>query len=209
MRKETPWGVWDHASLAAAVELVEGLPVPWWIAGGYAIDAFAGAGRRQHDDIDISVLACDQLAAQQHLRGWELHCADPPGTLRPWWPGERLAPQIHDIWARRDAGDPWRFQLMLNPGGRDEFVYRRDERIRLPFDRATCVKDGVRYLAPEVQLLFKARDPRPKDEQDFRDCLPLMSSAQRDWLLAALEAVHAGTEWCARLRSSTPDAADD
>ncbi len=82
MRKETPWGVWDHISLDEMVSILAGLNVPWWIAGGYAIDAFAGSGRREHDDIDVSLFASDQLAVQAHFSAWELQCADPPGTLR-------------------------------------------------------------------------------------------------------------------------------
>ena len=199
MRKETPWGTWDHMPLEEAMELFRGLSVPWWIAGGYAIDAFAGSGRRGHEDIDISVFAADQLAVQEHLARWELHCADPPGTLRPWQGGEQLAPRIHDIWARRDADDAWRFQLMLNPGGPDQFIYRRDERLRLPLEQATLLLGGVRYLTPEVQLLFKAGSLRPKDEKDFDDCLPLLSAGQVRWLREALRLTNPEAPWLSKL----------
>lgn len=199
MRKETPWGWWDHLSLADTAGLFRGVKAPWWIAGGYAIDAFAGPGRREHDDIDISVFAVDQPTIQHHLSAWELQCADPPGKLRVWLPGEVLAPHIHDIWARRHATDAWRFQVMLNPGSRDEFVFRRDERTRMPLDRATFVQDGIRYLVPELQLLFKAAHRRPKDEQDFSDCLPLLSAEQRTWLRSALGVQQPGHAWLAAL----------
>lgn len=192
---ETPWGTWDHLSVESVAALFAGFPGPWWVAGGYAIDALAGARRREHDDVDIGVFAADQLAVQAHLAGWELHAADPPGTLRPWLDGETLPPPVHDIWARRDAGDSWRFQLMLNPGGPGEFVCRRDERIRVPLGDAIWWRDGVPYLAPEVQLFFKAKAPRAKDEQDFADCLPLLSAAQRGFLSWALELVHPGHPW--------------
>ena len=199
MRKETPWGVWDHLSLSELVGILDGLPVPWWVAGGYAIDAFAGSGRREHDDIDVSLFHADQRAVQDHLAGWELHAADPPGTLRPWLPGEVLPPEIHDIWIRRDAEDAWRFQLMLNNGGPDELVFRRDERIHAPLAEATFVKDGVRYLSPEWQLLFKSRGLREEDQQDFEDCLPLLSAGQNAWLREALELATAGHVWLAAL----------
>jgi hypothetical protein len=199
LRKETPWGVWDHIPLGELVGLLEGLTAPWWIAGGYAIDAFAGSGRREHDDIDFSAFHRDQLAVQEHLTAWELQCADPPGTLRQWMRGETLAPQIHDIWARRDAEDAWRFQLMLNPGGPEGLVFRRDARISAPLEEATFVKDGVRYLSPEWQLLFKSRGLRAKDEKDFEDCLPLMSWEQRTWLRAQLKLTSPGHDWLTRL----------
>jgi hypothetical protein len=42
----------------------------------------------------------DQLQVQRALHGWEWQAADPPGTLRPWRPGEYLRAGIHDIWCR-------------------------------------------------------------------------------------------------------------
>lgn len=203
MRKATPWGVWDHIPLDELVRILDGLTVPWWIDGGFAIDAFAGSGRRDHDDIDVSLFHADHLVVQAHLAGWELHAADPPGTLRLWQTGEVLPPQVHDIWARRDSGDAWRFQLMLNAGGPDELVFRRDHRVHAPLERATWMHEGVRYLAPEWQLLFKSGTPRPKDEQDFADCLPLMTPHQKTWLTNALESQQPPHPWLARLHHPT------
>jgi hypothetical protein len=197
MPKTTPWGEWDHLPLTELLSTFEGLAVPWWIAGGFAIDAFAGSGRREHDDIDVSVFASDQLAVRRHLAEWEPRYGE--GLLNPWRLDEPLPPSVHDIWVRRDANDAWRFQVMLNPGGLDELVYRRDRRIRLPLDRATHVVDGVRYLAPEVQLLFKSRGPREKDERDLSDCLPLMTAAQRQWLADALALAEPTSPWRAHL----------
>jgi hypothetical protein len=199
MRKETPWGTWDHLSLEETLALFRGLAVPWWVAGGYAIDAFAGGRRREHDDIDISLFASDQLAARDHLEGWELHAADPPGALRPWSETGELPRHVHDIWARGGPDDRWRFQLMLNPGGPSALVYRRDARVTQPIEEATFLREGVRYLSPEWQLLFKSKTPRPKDERDFADCLPMLSAKQRTWLADALRLTDPANPWLARL----------
>lgn len=42
------------------------------------------------------------------------------------------------------------------------------------------------YLAPEVQLFYKARQLRPKDEEDFTAVLPLLARDGRDWLARAI-----------------------
>ena len=41
------------------------LSIPWWIAGGWAIDVYLGRQTREHADIDVSVLRADhrKLAA--------------------------------------------------------------------------------------------------------------------------------------------------
>jgi hypothetical protein len=41
---------------------------------------------------------------------------------------------------------------------------------------------GLPFLGPEVSLLLKSRQHRPKDEQDFRDVVGLLSDEQRRWL---------------------------
>lgn len=200
MRHETPWGTWDPLTPDEIAALMRGFGGWWCIAGGYAIDAFCGVpGRRDHGDVDVSLLARDQTAAQAHLSAWELHCADPPGTLRPWLPGETLAPAIHDIWGRRDPRDAWRFQLMLNPSDGGDWLYRRDPRLRRPIASLTWLRDGIPYLAPEVQLLFKARGGRDKDRQDFKDALPLLADAQRSWLRDALQLTEPASAWIAAL----------
>ncbi|WP_374208167.1 MULTISPECIES: hypothetical protein [Streptomyces] len=38
---------------------------------------------------------------------------------------------------------------------------------------------GIPYLAPEVQLFYKAKATRDKDETDFEAVLPLLEEGQR------------------------------
>lgn len=61
----------------------------------YAIDAFVGElDRRPHEDADVGFLSGDQHAVRAHLRGWEACCGNPPGSLRPWPPGEMLVEPV-------------------------------------------------------------------------------------------------------------------
>jgi len=46
---------------------------------------------------------------------------------------------------------------------------------------------GVRVVAPEIALLFKAKAPRFKDQRDFDRVLPHLDRAARSWLASALE----------------------
>ena len=200
---ETPWGVWDAFSPAEIVPIFEGLDVPWWIAGGYAIEAFGGRTFREHGDVDISVFREDQMTVRAHLQSWDVHAADPPGTLRPWPTGEELPLSVHDIWVREVEGGPWRFQLMINESLREAdqqiWISRRNPRIRRPLDETTWVASGIRYLAPEVQLHFKAKGARPKDELDFAAALPLLDAGQRSWLHETIALDQPDHPWLIRL----------
>lgn len=187
---------WEPAPLPEVVAAFAGFPGPWWIAGGYAIELAVGAPYREHGDIDVLLLRRDQLAAHATLPGWQLWAADPPGTLRPWPAGETLPPYVHDIWCREHADGPWRVQLMLDESEGTDWVSRRDPAVRRPIAQLGRTAGPVPYLAPEVQLYYKARARRPKDERDFAAVLPLLDPAARSWLATRLAPDH---PWRARL----------
>ncbi|MFD5071214.1 nucleotidyltransferase domain-containing protein [Streptomyces sp. NPDC058369] len=207
MRTETPWGVWDPPPLDGAVRLLAPLRAPWWISGGYAVELAVGRAYREHADIDVLLLRRDQSEAQRVLAGWEWWAADPPGTLRPWCPGEILPAGVHDIWCRPGPDEPWRLQFMLDDADGEDWVFRRDARVRLPLERLGRVSEGgIPYLATEVQLLYKSKSRRPKDEQDFEAALPVLDDRQRAWLAETITLVEgADHPWAARLRAALAD----
>lgn len=118
------------------------------------------------------------------LAGWEWWAADPPGTLRRWAPGETLPAEVHDIWCRRSAAEPWRVQLMLDEHtASGDWVSRRNRELRRPISTIGARSEtGVPYLVPEIQLFYKAKDPRPKDEADSTAISPLLSAAHRAFI---------------------------
>jgi hypothetical protein len=200
-RTVTPWGAWDPAAPAEVAALFRDGGAPWWIAGGYAIELAVGRPVREHDDIDVLVLRRDQLMVQRALAGWDWQAADPPGTLRPWRPGELLPAGVHDIWCRPGPGRPWRIQVMLDESAGARWVSRRDPRVARPVARVGCLTAaGIPYLAPEIQLFYKAGSARPKDEADFRAARPGLTPFRRKWLHDALVLAYGGHPWCARLR---------
>lgn len=50
--------------------------------------------------------------------------------------------------------------------------------------------DGLPYLAPELQLLYKSNDVRPKDDADAAIVIGLLDPERRGWLAAHLPAGH-------------------
>lgn len=206
-RTETPWGPWEPAPLSEVVALLRGPATPWWVAGGYAIELAVGRAYREHGDVDIALPRKDQSAVRRLLKDWDVHVAAVPGTLVPWQVDETLPERAHDIWVRERPDGPWRFQLMLDEAEGDEWIYRRDPRIRRPLAELTVEDDGFRRLAPEVQLLYKAKGVRPKDEADFEAALPVLTGGQRAWLKEALEIEYATHPWPERLRGCHPGSA--
>jgi hypothetical protein len=202
VRTETPWGVWDPLTVPAVAALFDAA-APWWIGGGYALELAAGRSWREHGDIDVLLLRRDQHIGHAMLPGWELWAAEPPGTLRRWPAGETLPPAVHDIWCRSGPADPWRIQLMIDESDGPDWVSRRDPRVRRPLDSLGAVSNGVPYLVPDVQLYYKAKSPRPKDETDFDLVLPLLTADQRRWLETAITLAYGPHPWSARLTSGS------
>ncbi|MDQ7806292.1 amino acid transporter [Amycolatopsis sp. A133] len=191
---------WDPAPLSEVAELFSHVRVPWWIAGGYAIELAVGRAFREHADVDVLLLRRDQLAVQEALPSWEWWAADPPGTLRPWARGELLGDGVDDVWCRPSAAAPWRIQVMLDGADGAEWVSRRHPAVRREIVLLDGVSaEGVPYLAPEVQLFAKAHGTRPKDEQDFAAALPVLDAAQRRWLAEALRTAYGAHPWLGRL----------
>jgi hypothetical protein len=194
-------GRWDPLTPQELSAVLAVLDTPWWLAGGWAIDLHVGRQSRLHEDIDVLVLRPHHVQVRAALADWDLHAADPPGTLRPWPVGEVLPGAVHDVWCRRAPGEPWAFQLMIDDVAGDDWVFRRDDRVRRPLTTIAgpASTPELRLLAPEIQLLYKSRGLRPKDQADCDTVLPVLSQAQRGWLRDALATSAPGHPWLAVL----------
>lgn len=201
------YGPWAPRTPRDVADLFAGYPGVWWVAGGWALQAFTGV-ERHHEDIDPGVLRQDLPALRRHLAP-RLHTwAASSGALSPVRPDvdpdapadEVLPEGCGQLWTRRDATSPWEFDVLLSPGTAQTWVYKRDPRITMPMADALWTADGVTYLQPEIQLLYKARGLRPKDRRDFDATLPALDPDRRAWLADSLARTVPGHPWLDALR---------
>jgi hypothetical protein len=81
--------------------------------------------------------------------------------------------------------------IVVGEGDDDEWIYRRDPSVRRPWrDAVLRTGEGLSYLAPELQLLFKSGNPRPKDDEDLAEVLPHLDPSRRAALAELLPADH-------------------
>ena len=198
---EHPLGRWQPWRPHEVANFFAALPVPWWIAGGWAIDLFLGRQTRAHEDIDVLILRRDHQAVRPLFGTWDVQAALPPPRdeawpFRPWYLDEALDETIHDIWCRPDATQPWMVQLMIADTREEQWLFRRMPTIsRSVATIGGTTPEGIPYLVPEIQLLHKARGLRPKDEADFRQTLPMLHRERRAWLRDALAQAHPQHPW--------------
>lgn len=195
---------WEPLAIPEIEMLFKKLKAPWIIAGGWAIDLFLGKQTRKHSDVDILVDRKDQLAMQELLKDWDVWVSDPPGTLRPLKQGEYCAKGIQDIWVRKTPTHAWQFQIMLFDTESGNWIFKRDDSVRRQLQTVFLEnQNGTKFLSPEIQLLYKSKSIRDKDELDFRNAIGSLSDDQKTWLFSALTKVYQGHHpWLSVIKSS-------
>jgi hypothetical protein len=185
---------------ADCAELMRGFEQPWWIAGGWSIEAFTGVPR-PHEDVDLAIFRRDVAAFREQLKDRYHLWSNAGGTLRPMTDARPDPIEDGDqIWLREHALAPWRYDVVLNPDRDGRWVFRRDPSFDYALDEITWVApDGIRYIAPEVALAYKAKLSRPKDEVDLATTLPMLDDRRRTWLRDMVAHLHPGHHWLDRL----------
>lgn len=191
-------GIWVPWTPEEVVRVLDGVDVSWCVAGGWALELWDSRLARAHADIEITMPRSQFAVLRQRLEQRFPLYAVGGGAWTPLCPGDPFPRDVNQCWVR--DGDIWRLDVMLDPGDEASWVFRRDPRIFAPRDRAVRRSaSGLRYLAPEVVLLFKAKSDRPKDKADFEAALPILDQAARQWLADALKISSPGHPWIARL----------
>lgn len=196
---DLPWDPWRPEEVAAKLRCVT---APWYVAAGWALDLYRGEQTRPHADLEVAIPAASFGQVREALAGFSFEVAG-DGKL---WPIEGPAfTAMHQTWVSEFIPGPparrvYRLDVFREPSRDRLWVCRRDERVRLPYDRVIRRDPaGIPYLAPEIVLLFKAKAQRSKDEADFRGVLPLLDLGARDWLRRTLDLVHPGHPWTGAL----------
>ena len=205
VRLDGPWTTRTPRDAAARFADYGG---QWWIAGGWAIDAFAGSSR-EHGDLDVGIprgtVGGFVAFASRLLDVW---AAD--GSLTPLLDGgeSSLSEECGNLWLRASGADPWEYDVLLEQVHGDRWTFKRDPRITRPLSDCLWEEQQLRFLRPEVQLLLKAENARAKDSFDRERCLPLLDEADLAWLEQSHRTAHPGHSWVERIdrarRSATP-----
>jgi hypothetical protein len=197
----TAAGIWRAIRPSESVPWLASLTIPWWIAGGWALDLYAGNQSRPHGDLDIGVLRRDALEVLSALHSWEFFEAK-EGVLTRLCKGESPRADVNSIWGRPAETTEWTLEVMLDESDGDRWVFRRQPRIRQSLAMAIRHNsEGIPYLAPEIQLLYKARSMRPQDQADFDHIAPRLAIDARTWLRDALAISDPNHSWLLALDS--------
>jgi hypothetical protein len=196
------------------VNFLDPLSVEWFVSGGWAIDIHLNRVTRKRCDLDISVPFSDRLKCIEFFlgEGWRIE-----GRLGGVFRTMRKVSDYHDdilyFWSFPEGvdfvseyvDDDGNRRIAYNRDSQDEldyievffdtikdghYIYRRDPRVKRREDRAILERDSVRYLAPEVVLLFKSSRLSEKNLLDFDAAVDSLDGDALLWFTKALSLVH-------------------
>lgn len=183
--------------LDRVVKLMSGFPHPWGIGGGWALDLFLGRETRVHEDLEIILFRDTQHAFREFLPNAGFEMVGKPGTSPQWmpWPeGFTVELPFHQI--RANLPDGVQVEALMNERRDGQYLFRRYPALTRPEGSIWLWSDaGAPFLAPEIQLLYKARRHREKDERDFATVTPHLGATQLQWLRDGLTLAHPNDPW--------------
>lgn len=196
------YGPWAVRTPGEAADFLDGYRGRWWIAGGWAIDAFTGTARA-HGDLDIGIPRSEAKGFIE-FAGISLDVWAAAGSLTPLSiDGSSVPDDCGNLWLRASGADPWEYDVLLDDVREQRWFYKRSPDISRPLERCLWTRDGITYLRPEIQLLLKAKHTRTKDTLDFERCLPGLDEHSRVWLAQSLIQTSPQHLWISELLGST------
>ncbi|WP_460801980.1 nucleotidyltransferase domain-containing protein [Microbacterium sp. GXF6406] len=195
---------WVPLTAEQVAEALGAADVRWWLSGGAALDRVLGRQIRERTNIDVSVVARDLAALvaalPEGLSAWAPGAGDDDDELIPFAEAPADA-DLQPVLVRDDAQNVWVLQINAEDGAPRAWVYKRDPRLTLPWERAVIDVNGIPTGAPEVQLVWKALRPRPEDTIDKDAVLPTLAEEAVAFYETALLRIHPHSTWSIHIRS--------
>ncbi|PIK74688.1 nucleotidyltransferase domain-containing protein [Methylobacterium frigidaeris] len=193
------WDAWSPHELGH--RLREAV-LPWYVAGGWALDVWHGRQTREHEDLEFAVIRNDADHFRAILNELDFFTVK-NGTIEYLHPSADLPSDVWQLWGGDMRQGCWRVDMMMEPGTRDLWIYKHDQTIQMARPDAVRVgTTGIPYLAPINVMLFKAKHRREKDQIDFDLSRSKFSFDEKRRLAIWLDKLHPGHEWIANLQVS-------
>jgi hypothetical protein len=101
-------GIWQVVPPSETAKLLASVDVPWWVAGGWALDLFLEGTSRAHQDLDVGVLRRDSAEVLRAMSSWELFEAR--SGVTPLTARQRPHAKVNSLWCRPTSQPPGRWK---------------------------------------------------------------------------------------------------
>lgn len=189
-----PRNTWEPFSPSTVAEILDGLAVPWCVAGGWAIDLLLGRTTRAHRDIEIAIPDDSFRLVAQHFDQDDVEVLAPDGERKT------------HAYVRNSRTGANHLEIIRDPHEGEVWTCPINSGLRMPYSQLIRQgRTGIPYQRPEVALLFKAGTLRPKDHLDLEHTTQTLNQGGREWLRKAIASTYgAAHPWLAPLTSPSP-----
>jgi len=182
-------------------QIMHGSTFPWYIAGGWSIDLALGRKTRNHKDMDIVVYREYLQDVLDFFYKWDIGVAI-PGEHRLEAVLDMTSIQPPQYCLHISNGQDF-VEVLITDTQDEAVIFRRNTNIKMGFaDFIRTDNNNRLFVTPEWQLLFKSKDPRIEDQQDFMNSVPALSSKQKSWLCESIRKMNKNHSWIIVLEES-------
>ena len=196
---EDAWDAWSPHELS---QRLRDAILPWYVAGGWALELWHEKQTREHEYLEFVALRNDVDYFRTILYDLNLFTVK-DGSIKYLPPSAHLPSDVWQLWGGDMRQGYWRVDVMIEQGTPDLWVYKHDPAISMVRSDAIRIsRAGIPYLAPTNVILFKSRHCREKDRIDFKRCLQKFSAEEKEQLIGWLDQLNPGHEWITDLQAS-------
>ncbi|RAI82270.1 hypothetical protein BFS35_000885 [Macrococcoides goetzii] len=172
---------WELLGIASLKQIMCDADFDWYLAGGIALDEFLGRKTRDHEDMDILVNFKYLERILDFFKNYKIYTAR-NGSL-----SFSLFNEVHStdsLWIAKDDEESFIIQILFFEEEAEHWIYKRDDAVRKRVEEIYFVKNDMKIIQPEIQLLYKldSSDVREKDLYDYQNVFPVLEERQRAWL---------------------------
>ena len=189
------------------------------ICGGFALDLFANTDMRVHSDIDVCVFEQDKDSIYEYMKndGWSVYEFHGSGIVRLINGIENLERSRRNLMCVKDDCELVEFfpcdkgsDYFLHEFGKDKgiskfnyveflfnkvkdnyFVFDNNDKTIRDMSEAILWRDNIPFLAPELVLLYKAREfERKWFHFDYENTIAEMDDERTTWFYNGLDTLY-------------------
>lgn len=113
-----------------------------------------------------------------------------------WHRNEWLTLPIYEVHCYNETAQPSKLEILLNESNETDWLYRRTPKVQRSLVKIQLESSvGVKFLCPEVVLLYKSKKTQAKDEQDFQIVVKYLDAERKEWLKYAIRVCDEKHRW--------------
>ncbi|QYA44094.1 hypothetical protein KYI13_08425 [Macrococcoides bohemicum] len=177
---------WQLLSIESLKQIMHDADYDWYLAGGIALDEFLGRRTRDHEDMDILVNFKYLERILDYFKNYKVYTAR-NGSLSLY--ALNNIKSTDSLWITKDENESFIIEILFFEEEAGHWIYKRNDAVRKKIEDIYFVKNDMKIIQPEIQLLYKMNSSniREKDLDDYHNIYPVLEEREKAWLDSVLK----------------------